>query len=121
MEPELRLGLRGQLLLVLAGVLALTVGLLALQWHNEVSGLRALRAEAARVGRQLAGDRLQAQGLAEAQALAARVAPALASGDDAAAAVVAARARAANGVVYVLVFDADGRLLDGGEAKLPMD
>jgi diguanylate cyclase (GGDEF)-like protein len=124
MDLTLRPGLRGQLLWVLAGVLVLIAGLLWLQWHNESGELSMLRQEAARAERRLAGDRLQAQGLVEADALARRLAPALAANDIAAIAGEAARARAAPGVVYVLVFDAAGRILQAGEAAptgLPMD
>ena len=124
MDLPFRTGLRGQLLIVLAVVLALASGLLVLQWHNEAGDLRALEQHVAQAGRRLAGDRLQAQGLREAEALAARIAPALAGGDQGRAYADAARARLAPGVVYVIVFDAAGRILDAGitgHAGAPMD
>jgi diguanylate cyclase (GGDEF)-like protein len=124
MELPFRTGLRGQLLIVLAGLLALAAGLLALQWHNESADLRSLEQQVARAGRGLAGDRLQAQGLREVEALAGRIAPALAAGDIARASADAERARQAPGVVYVIVFDAGGRILDAGrsgQAGAPMD
>src|SRR5688572_27359815 len=124
MDLPFRTGLRGQLLIVLAVVLALASGLLVLQWHNESGDLRALQQHVAQAGRRLAGDRLQAQGLREAEALAARLAPALADGDRARVDADAARARQAPGVVYVIVFDAAGRILDAGitgHEGAPMD
>jgi diguanylate cyclase (GGDEF)-like protein len=124
MDLPFRTGLRGQLLIVLAVVLALASGLLVLQWHNESADLRALQQHVAQAGRRLAGDRLQAQGLREAEALAGRIAPTLAAGDGTHAYADAARARLAPGVVYVIVFDAAGRILDAGitgHAGAPMD
>ncbi|MGH8028461.1 MAG: hypothetical protein ACREO3_00855, partial [Arenimonas sp.] len=92
MTLQFRPGLRGQLLIVLAVVIGLASGLLVLQWHNESADLDALRQHVAQAGRRLAGDRLQAQGLREVEALARRLAPALAAGDNARADADAARA-----------------------------
>jgi diguanylate cyclase (GGDEF)-like protein len=116
MDLTPRLGLRGQLMCVLAGALALITGLLGLQWHNEDGALAALRRETAQAERHIAGDRLQAQGLAEAEALARKLAPAIAAGDRAGIAAATSRARAAQGVVYVIAFDAAGHILEAGKA-----
>jgi diguanylate cyclase (GGDEF)-like protein len=113
---KMHLGLQGQLLCVLAAVLALSIGALALQWRQEAADLRELRALTHSAMERLAGERLERLGRARAQALAARLAPALAAGDSERIDAESARARREPDTAYVLVFDAAGRILDDGGA-----
>jgi diguanylate cyclase (GGDEF)-like protein len=123
-DQTLRLGLRGQLLCVLAGVVVLILVALALQFRHEAADLRELRTLSGDAMLRLAGERLQRQGQQRAAALAAKLAPALAGNDLASIAAEAARARREPDTAYVLVFDAAGHIVEdgaNGHRGQPMD
>jgi diguanylate cyclase (GGDEF)-like protein len=123
-DQTLRLGLRGQLLCVLAGVVVLILVALALQFRHEAADLRELRTLSGDAMLRLAGERLQRQGQQRAAALAAKLAPALAGNDLASIAAEATRARREPDTAYVLVFDAAGHIVEdgaNGHRGQPMD
>jgi diguanylate cyclase (GGDEF)-like protein len=123
-DQTLRLGLRGQLLCVLAGVVVLILVALALQFRHEAADLRELRTLSGDAMLRLAGERLQRQGQQRAAALAAKLAPALAANDLASIAAEAMRARREPDTAYVLVFDAAGHIVEdgaNGHRGQPMD
>jgi diguanylate cyclase (GGDEF)-like protein len=123
-DQTLRLGLRGQLLCVLAGVVVLILVALALQFRHEAADLRELRTLSGDAMLRLAGERLQRQGQQRAAALAAKLAPARAGNDLARNAAEAPRARREPDTAYVLVFDAAGHIVEdgaNGHRGQPMD
>ena len=118
MALNYRPGLRGQLLHVLAALLLLLLAATAVLWREEQTMHAEVRALTGTAMSALSRETLQRRGQQLAANFAAGTAPALASGDRARISRLARAVRHQPEVVYVIVYDAGGRILDDGTAAV---
>ena len=114
MAVKYRAGLRDQLLYVLAALLLLLLAATAVLWREEQAMHADVRSLTGTAMSALSRENLQRRGQQLAAEFASGTAPALASGDLARIAQLARSFRHRPEVVYVIVYDAGGRILADG-------
>jgi diguanylate cyclase (GGDEF)-like protein len=114
---KFRAGLRDQLLCVLAVLVLLMLATTAVLWQEEKAMHAEVRALTGSAMARLSRDTLQRRGQQLATSFAANATAAMASGDRNAVANLARTMRHQPDVVYVIVYDAAGRIADDGTAN----
>ena len=111
-----RPGLRGQLLCVLAALVLLMLAVTAVLWREERNTHAEVRALTGSAMAALSRDTLQRRGQQLATNFAANVTAAIAGNDRTAIGTLTGAMRRQPDVVYVIVYDAAGRIVDDGSA-----
>src|SRR4249919_1349322 len=116
MAVNFRPGLRGQLLCVLAALLLLLLAATGVLWREEQAMHAEVRTLTGSAMSALSRETLQRRGQQLATNFAASTTAAIASGDRTTIANLARGVRHQPEVVYVIVYDAGGRIVDDGTA-----
>src|SRR4249920_253961 len=116
MAVNFRPGLRGQLLCVLAALLVLLLAATGVLWREEQAMHTEVRTLTGSAMTALSRETLQRRGQQLATNFATNMTAAIAAGDRGAIENVARTVRHQPEVVYVIVYDAAGRIIDDGTA-----
>src|SRR5690606_23093009 len=119
MKSPVRLGLRGELLLLLAAVLLVLVGLFAALWWHGKQGSEEARRLSANAMRELAREGLLSRGHALSSHLADAATNPLYYLDLAKLGELAQTTLRQPDVVYVIIYDAEGRVVHDGSGDIP--